>query len=307
MRIPGLRRISLIIATVWFGSIALATSAQTSATPEVSPESAATKMYAFEVASIRPNNSGMNSASAKFLPDGYTAENIGMNNLIGAAFSPTDGGHYGFYDTRLLGMPGWANRIQYNVEAKVADSDVPAFTSKTTRQQMMQTLLADRFHLKAHIETRELPIITLSLAPGGPKLKAATPGNTYASGIRDLPNGVSPAGLCFVTGMGEITGQGASIGALVALLSTPLVERALVIDKTGLTGNYDFKVKWSINETTGQPFPQMDFAPGVPAPPDTLGVSLSTALQEQLGLKLVSTKGPVQILVIDHIEPPTPN
>ena len=147
----------------------------------------------------------------------------------------------------------------------------------------------------------------LVIAKSGPKLKDAAPGDTYTSGIQNIPNGIPHAGICWKTGNGQITAQGATIGCLADLLSLPFVEGTLVLDKTGLTGNYDFILKWSIDDRTGQPFAAPDISPGVPAPRDTSGISLPTALQEQLGLKLESIKGPVQVLVIDHIEKPSEN
>jgi uncharacterized protein (TIGR03435 family) len=267
----------------------------------------ATPAPAFEVVSIRPNDSGSNRADAKFLPDRFIAENFRVGDILRRAFHPTDGGGYMFINNRLLGLPDWTKSEHYDIEATVAESDMAAFKNEEVRRAMLQSLLADRFHLEAHIETREQQLYELVIAKNGPKLKAATPGDTYANGIKNVPNDMPHVGICWKTGPGQITAQGATIGCLGDLLSILMMEGTVVLDKTGLTGNYDFTIEWSIDDRTGQPFAERDISWGVPAPRDNSGISLSTALQERLGLKLELTKGPVQVLVVDSIEQPSKN
>jgi uncharacterized protein (TIGR03435 family) len=297
----GGKVVSLLAAAALAAPMVLAQAPLPDSQPAVAP------VPAFEVVSIRPNNSGSNRTDAKSLPDRFIAENVGVADILRSAFHPTDGGKYMFFGDRLLGLPDWAKSEHYNIEATVADIDMAAFKSGDVRQLMFQSLLADRFHLKAHIETREQPMYQLVVAKNGPKLEEAAPGDTYANGIQNIPSGIPHAGICWKTGNGQITAQGATIGCLADLLSLPFVEGTLVLDKTGLAGNYDFTVKWSIDDRTGQPFLEPDISWGVPAPRDLSGISLSTALQQQLGLKLESTRGPVQVLVVDKIERPTEN
>lgn len=142
-----------------------------------------------------------------------------------------------------------------------------------------------------------------ALAKGGSKLKESTPGDTYANGIKGF-EGVGHAGMMRM-GRGEATGQAIAISGMVNMLSRQL--QRTVIDKTNLTGKYDFTLHWT-EESSDPMFKESDNnqQTGEPAP-DATGPSLFTALQEQLGLKLQSVKGPVETLVIDHVEMPSEN
>jgi uncharacterized protein (TIGR03435 family) len=170
---------------------------------------------------------------------------------------------------------------------------------------MLQALLADRFKLSIHRETKELPVYALVAAKNGPKLQEAKADATYPNGIKG-PDGVARGGMMRIGG-GEVTGQGLPIANLTRMLSQQLGRT--VIDKTGLTGKYDFTLQWTPDESQGPMFKGADGAPpgGNPAPPESSGPSLFTAIQEQLGLKLESQKGPVEIIVIDHVEKPSQN
>jgi uncharacterized protein (TIGR03435 family) len=153
---------------------------------------------------------------------------------------------------------------------------------------MLQDLLADRFHLKLTREAKEMPIFALVLAKSGAKLKESTVGED---------------GRRMQTGRGRIEVQGIDMASLANMLSQQLGRT--VVDKTGLTGNYDFKLEWTPD--LGQPQGPKEIGGAETAPPDSLGPTIFTALQEQLGLKLESTKGPVEILVIERVEKPSEN
>jgi uncharacterized protein (TIGR03435 family) len=157
------------------------------------------------------------------------------------------------------------------------------------RRLMEQSLLADRFKLKAHFETREMPLFQLALAKGGSKLKE---------------NPDDPAKGRIAVGTSMIRGNAAPMRWLIdALESVPDIGGRVGIDKTGLTGAYDFSLKWAPMEATAAPDGGSGTAPSL----DAEGASLFTAIEEQLGLKLVPTKGPGQVLVVDHIERPSEN
>jgi uncharacterized protein (TIGR03435 family) len=164
--------------------------------------------------------------------------------------------------------------------------------------------LADRFKLKIHTETKQLPVYELVAPKGGSKLKEATAGDTYANGIKGL-DGVGRGGLMRV-GRGQLTAQAVPITSLANMLSQQL--QRTVLDKTGLTGKYDLELNWTPDQGSD---PMFKGAEGSPqrgdAAPDSSGPSIFTALQEQLGLKLQSAKGPVETLVIDHVEMPSEN
>jgi uncharacterized protein (TIGR03435 family) len=152
---------------------------------------------------------------------------------------------------------------------------------------MQQALFEDRLKLKVHFETREMPIFALVVAKGGLKMHEAKPGDTYANGLKG-PDGKAFGGGSSMVGSGKMTAQGMSMDSLAAQLSGTTSH--VVENKTGLTGVYDFTLQYADSDRPSS---------------DSTAPSIYTALEEQLGLKLESTKGPVQVLVIDHVERPT--
>jgi len=259
----------------------------------------------YDVASIKPNKSGTNMVRLMFTPDGLSAANGTLQMLINAA--------YRVEDNQISGAPNWMNSERYDIDAKMDSSTADELRKlseddrREVRQRMLQALLADRFKLTIHRETKELPVYALVIAKNGPKLQEAKPGDTYPNGIKG-PDGRVGAGMTFMAGRGSVTGQGIPISDLVRFLSRQLGRK--VEDKTGLTGKYDFTLQWTPDESQGAmfkgPSPEPQGAAS-PPPPDASGPSIFTALEEKLGLKLESQKGPVEILVIDHVEKPSEN
>jgi uncharacterized protein (TIGR03435 family) len=174
------------------------------------------------------------------------------------------------------------------------------------QQQMLQALLGDRFRLTVHRETKELTTYTLVIAKGGPKLQEAKPGDTYPNG-GTLPDGTH-AGAGDMKGSqtsGDLRGQAVPVARLVQSLTLMLGRP--VSDKTELKGVYDFKLQFTPDDRLQPP---SGLAPNarLPVPPaDSNAPSLFDALQEQLGLKLESGKGPAEVIVIDHVERPSAN
>jgi uncharacterized protein (TIGR03435 family) len=172
---------------------------------------------------------------------------------------------------------------------------------------MVQSLLEDRFQLKVHGETRDLPVYELTVAKGGPKAKLSedqSPPMLPEPGTPPPPPGTVPRGLMRM-GRGDFADSAISIDNFA--LGALYVGRP-VIDKTGLKGLYDIKLQWAPERVSNAG----PFQPGAPiAGPDTAadpsGLSIFTAVQEQLGLKLESTKGPVKVLVIDRVQKPSEN
>jgi uncharacterized protein (TIGR03435 family) len=154
---------------------------------------------------------------------------------------------------------------------------------------MLQAVLADRFHLKVHSETRVVPTYDLVLAKDGPKIKEVAPADVDAD-AKDSEHAKHPG--MMTMGPGMFKGEALPMGSIVNQIS--FVLEKTVTDKTGLKGKYNVDLKWK-PEDSG------------PSTGDDAGVSIFTAVQEQLGLKLVPTKGPVETLVIDHVEQPTEN
>jgi len=204
----------------------------------------------------------------------------------------------------VFGVPDWGRAARYDIEAKVAATDIEAYKALSALQRfdMLRTILVERFALKIHVEPREFPIYELRVAKGGVKMKEATSGNVYADGLKD--DG-TPAGTDQIrwTGWGDLKGQGVTTERIATVLSgSPRagLGRALV-DRTGLTAKYDFALRFAPEQPpylNGSPAPQLV---------DANAPGIFTAIEEQLGLKLVSTKGPIECLVIDHVERPPEN
>ena len=197
---------------------------------------------------------------------------------------------YGVLDFQVTGGPDWLNREKYDVAAKflngMEDAKVWSLpqdeqTSRMDQRRLeLQSLLADRFRLVVHRETRQLPIYSLTIAASGPKLQKASPRDAYANGMKRRDGVPMGAGL-WVPQAGVLVGQGVSTGLLAAHLSNQFGR--VIVDNTGLSGKYDFKLQFT---------PDKDEA-----------ASLLSAIPEQLGLQLTPQTGPVEMIVIDRAEP----
>ena len=256
-------------------------------------DDAAVKLPAFEVASIKPDKSGTQMIMFRLTPDGLNVSNTPLKLLIQQA--------YGVEENQVIGLPNGLTSERYDVEAKVDSSDVPKLKDLDPHQRMrmLQPVLAERFQLKVHRETRDLPVYELVVAKGGPKFHEAKPGDTYSNGIKG-PDGHSGPGLIWMQD-GRLTCQAVGIVDLTRILSQRLGHN--VLDKTGLTGKYDLAMEWPPEELPG---PMSDGGEGGNTA-ESSGPSIFTVIQEQLGLKLESHKAPVEVLVIDHVEAPSAN
>jgi uncharacterized protein (TIGR03435 family) len=269
------------------------------AQPQIQTKSGSVPEFKYDVVSVKPNKIGNNS-TMRITPDGLIEVNAGLRGLIRQAF--------GIEVFQLSGEPTWFKSERYDVEAKMDESvadglqKLPPDESKLARQQMLQALLADRFGLVIHHEQRDFPVYKLVIAKNGPKLQEAKPGDTYANGIK-YPNGPGRAGATqmHMTVKGqleteEFKGQAMSLGALCQSLGRIL--NRPVLDMTGLVGRYDVTFEFEVDvQNPAQP----------DALPDPGALTLFAAVQQQLGLKLESGKGPFDVIVIDHIERPTAN
>lgn len=243
------------------------------------------KPLEFEVVSVRPNHSGATEMSIISPPmsDGVTITNMPPSQILQWAFGI-------FLPDQITGVPGWASQDRYDIAAKVGAADVAAFrkvVDPIQRAPMLQKILIDRFQLTFHYETRELPVYLLVVAKGGMRMTEIQP----AIG----PNGMKEGGGRQL-GRGMIRSMGQPMKPLVNALTHELGHP--VVDRTGLTGYYNFTLKWT---------PDAGLAPTGASPDDPSAPSIFTALQEQLGLKLENGKAPTPVLVIDHIEKPSNN
>lgn len=187
---------------------------------------------------------------------------------------------YDIREFQIIGGPGWVNSEHYDISAKSPagePQDIPV-----TRLRL-QALLAERFHLIAHRETRNLPEYVLVVARGGTKLIDRGGWNAERTGIQ--------------SGCGQMTGTRASMANLTVTLSRQL--NRPVLDQTGLSGRYDFELQWTPD--VGPCSTAVDSTALLTAP------SIFTAIEEKLGLKLDATRGPVETIVIDQAEKPDAN
>src|SRR5882762_6635695 len=259
----------------------------TPARAESQPQSTGAIAPAFEVASIKRNNGtpmagfsivGKPFSGITWNADRFMVTNVTLHGLIRRA--------YDVQDDEILGGPDWLNSEGYDIDAKVEKSVVDDLQKLGPDQRvleskrMLQALLADRFKLSLHSENKEVPVYALVIAGNGLKIQRAIPGDTYANGFK-RSDGV-PIGAGDWSQPGKFVGQGVPIAPIVQVLSEHYLHRS-VLDKTGLTDKYDFTLHWTPSESQA---------------------ALFTAIQEQLGLKLESQKGPMQILVLDHAEKP---
>jgi uncharacterized protein (TIGR03435 family) len=261
-------------------------------------ENARVKAPAYDVISIKPYKGDNSSARAGAPHGNVSLVNMQLLLLIEMA--------YGVSNDRISGEPGWVDSDRFDVEAKMDEEAAAAYEKlpdeqqKTQLQLMAQSLLADRCKLKVHHETKIFPTYTLVIAKGGFKLKEADPNNTYAN--VKTPVGVPSAGMIMMGGGGpgyKLTALAITISRLATSLGGMV--HGPVVDKTGITGKYDFTLHWAPDQGAAPPdengsLPQGDSGP-----------SIFTALQEQLGLKLESTKSPLDTIVVDHIERPSEN
>ncbi len=237
------------------------------------------------VASVKPNNSAEPRGFTEYYPGGrLSATAVTVRSLLRTA--------YRIQDYQLVGAPAWFSTKRYDIAAKVDDNPPPL-------PVFLRMLLADKFQLAVRNETRELPRFALVLARGdgklGPQLqKSDFDCEAYAATPHALPEpGRTPTCSTRIN-MGALSGKAIPLAQLATSLA-PFVNR-FVFDKTGLPGRYDVELTW-MPEQAASPVA----VPGDPGPP-----SIFTALPEQLGLKLVTEKGPVDVLVVDRAEEPRP-
>lgn len=250
----------------------------------------------FEVASIKRNPSGDMRASIQSLPGGYRAVNAPLRTIIRDA--------YALQGFQLVGGPSWLDAERFDILAKAEGNPTPE-----QERLMLRTLLAERFALSVHAETRELPLYAMVMAKAdgrpGPRLRRTGADCSEAPVWRGTgpPPSREPDSPCSAAGPGSGGGmrfRGVTLDAFAKFLATPA--QRPVIDRTGLTGLFDIELE--LTAELGPPPPP----PGMPDRVDrAFAPSIFTALQEQLGLKLDSRRGPIDVIVIDRVEPLVPN
>lgn len=241
--------------------------AQTHA-PEIEQPMASNAHPGFLVATIKPSDP---SGRGKGFPSGsrhITLVNVSVATIIALA--------YRIHIKQIVGGPDWLTKDRYDINGV---PDIPGVPSLPQTQEMYQKLLADRFHLVFHHESREMPIYAITVMNGGPTLKVADPKEAINTGNSD--NG------------GRRTLKFTNMSIADFVLNMNFYEDRPVIDHTSLPDRYDFTLKWTYDITK-------EDEPG--APP-----SIFTAMKEQLGLSMDAVKGPAEVFVIDHVDRPSEN
>jgi uncharacterized protein (TIGR03435 family) len=235
---------------------------------------------AYDAVSIKPNKAGNDNQSTDSSPGRYSASNTSLKSLIRYAWDLQS-------EDAVVGLPGWAESARFDIEAK-ADADSVAAMKKmkpddasAMRRAMMQAMLIERFKLKLHGETRDLPVYLLQVAKGGSKLTA------FDDSVL-TEDGKSRGG-----SMGIDNGHMVAVGVPMDNLTRTLSRRLhrIVVDRTGLKGKYDFTMDFPRDDGAG----------------DADGPSVFTVIQETLGLKLEGSKAPVPVVVVDGVEQPSEN
>lgn len=276
---------------------------------------------AFDVASVKPSNKFEPpnfplSPEGAYAPGGRLSASFPLTAYIDFAYKqwPTPEQRRAV----LANLPKWVGMDLYEIRARAAGN-----ATKDQMRLMMQSLLADRFKLSVHFETREVPVLALTLdKPGklGPKLQPHADGPPcpeYNSDPSSRPTPLKPGDpfptMCGVTGMRSgspglivvgsrdttmkfLADMVQTNGSMAGDLAVP------VVDRTGLNGRFDYTVEYS-----GQFGPLQPAGPDAPPPPEPSGPTFRQALREQLGLRLVQSRAPIRTIVIDHVERPSEN
>ena len=251
----------------------------------------------FDIISIKPNRSTNSGSSLRDgthgIPGHFGTTDYSLRDVMEYAYNVKAG--------QIEALPGWASSEKYDIDAKMDDAvaeqerSLPRDQEAQLIRTRVQSLLADRFGLRLHHQTKDMPVLALMVAKSGPKLstEAAKP---LPGDAHPLPPG------SFIMKMARsewiMTSNQASLDLLIRALSgQPEIRGHILVDQTDLNGKYTFTLQWAPQNLSAATEPSSE----------SPGPSLFTALQQQLGLRLESTRAPVDILVVDHVEPPSPN
>ena len=221
----------------------------------------------FDAASIKLHQSDEVNGSVRLLPDRGEVVNLPAKSMIAFA--------YGVRTDQVVGGPGWVERDRFDIKAAAGRT-----TTQAELKVMFQSLLADRFQLVTHHETRQLPVWALVVV---------RPDGKLGPSLRRCDDECTPGGSITYGATNEWKERAATIADIVPTLAA--IARGTVIDRSGLTGRYEFNLHWTFDN----------------ALTDQNAVTLFTALKEQLGLALEAGRGPVDVLVIDRLERPMPD
>jgi uncharacterized protein (TIGR03435 family) len=238
---------------------------------------------AFEVVSVKPNRSSETMMKMENFPSGFVANNTPLSFLIMRAFDVST--------ENIMDEPGWIHTERFDVEARVGEGDRDSYRNRALSRAMLRSLLIDRFKLSV----RDIP-----QNGRGYSLELARSDGRLGGQLRSSTLVCKEAGKCLLEAVaGQLRGQGIPVGRLASYLGLAL--GTVVSDKTGLTGTYDFELRWAPDQRSPQPLVDVAVAANVGEG------SLFTAVIEQLGLRLQPTTISQRSIVVDHVERPQPN
>jgi uncharacterized protein (TIGR03435 family) len=244
------------------------------------PPLAANADPSFEVATIKPSKPDDQRKAFIVTPDmHFQIINQPLSSILSFA--------YGIQVKQLVGLPAWADEDKYDIDAK---PDAEGAPSNKQWRSMLQKLIVERFQFTFHRDKKEMSVYVLSVAKSGSKL-------TKSEGD---PNGLPGLGF---SALGDLHVRNANMGDFCDLMQNAVLDRP-VIDQSGVTGRFNFELKWTPDDSQ---FAGMGAK--VPPPTDAADAppNLYTAIQEQIGLKLDATKAPADVLIIEHVEKPSAN
>ena len=250
--------------------------------------------FEYEVSSIKPHkDDGNNGSLVGPTADGYRWTNVTMRNIVLNAYSTG-------LQLQITGGPSWMDDLHFDVEGKFVP-EVGDALKKLIRddrlfvqRHMMQQLLKERMNFAAHVDTKEVPSYDLVIGKNGPKIKVSDPKAADNGTMMMRPD----------QGKMVLTAKGLPIAQLARNLSGPAGRP--VFDKTGLTGTYDLTLEYAREQNLSATVPG-DGVAGISSPPDPGAPSILSAVEDQLGLKLVPSRGPMQVVVIEHMDKPDAN
>jgi bla regulator protein BlaR1 len=260
----------------------------------------------YQQVTVTPGDSGNGVIQSRiwFTPGSIKAENQPLKELIRWA--------YGVQDSQIFGGPDWISTARFNIEAKLDSATAAEFEKlgrqqqKSERDRMFQTLLEEHFHLVLHRDTKDLPALVMVIAKNGPKIQKAKPGDTYPDGLKG-PDGTPGGPHKMNMGANELTFQAFPMKDVANLLTMHLGQT--VLDRTGLAGDYDFKLHWAAaqddmaakNGVHEQKLTEHTMSA------DNSEAAIAAAMEEQLGLKLEQQTAPLPIVIVDRAEKPSAN
>jgi uncharacterized protein (TIGR03435 family) len=236
----------------------------------------------FDVATVKPSTPGSQGKGFGFRGGSFVTHNTDLNDLIAFA--------YGLHTKQIINAPDWFGTDLFEIEGK---PDAEGRPSMKQMSIMVQKLLAERFKLTFHHETRDLNVYVISVASGGPKMAKSASAPTDPSAF-------------FFRGLGDLTVRNQTMKDFATWMQNGVMDRP-VVDQTGLTDRYDFQLKWTPDESQFAAFRSVGSVVPPPTDDPKAPPSLYTAITEQIGLKMGPAKAPDDVIVIDHVEKPSAN